>query len=108
MLAKAQAALEGYNALREQLAAALGDRSCLGPLSERLRSLSDNCLAGLKRGLSAAAEGDLTREAVPRTTPLTADPGGRLGTLGDVFNTMLSQAQGGIGSYDDMRAIWRR
>lgn len=35
--------------------------------------------------------------------PLTADPGARLGTPGDVFNTMLSQAQGAIGCYNDMR-----
>ena len=36
-------------------AAALGDQSCLGPLGERLHSLSDVCLTGLGEGLKAAA-----------------------------------------------------
>ncbi len=104
MLAKAQAALEGYGALREELNAALGDQSCLGPLTERLHSLSDKCLAGLGEGLKAAAAGDLTVEALPVTQPLTTRSGAELGELGTVFNTMLGQAQGGLGSYNDMRA----
>ncbi len=103
MLAKAQAALEGYNLLREQLRAALGDQSCLGPLTERLHSLSDHCLAGLNDGLEAASKGDLTAEAVPVTTPVTAAPGAAIGELGDTFNGMLSQAQGSIESYNAMR-----
>ena len=73
MLGKAQAALEGYNALCSQLRAALGDHSCLGPLTERLHSLSDHCLAGLGDGLRAAAGGDMTVEAVPVTTAVEAD-----------------------------------
>ncbi len=104
MLGKAQAALVGYEALREQLRAALGDQSCLGPLTERLHSLSDFCLAGLGEGLKAAAGGDLTVEAVPVTTPVQARSGAEIGELGAVFNTMLAQAQGGLQSYNDMRA----
>ena len=103
MLAKAQLALEGYNALREQLAAALGDQSCLDALTQRLHSMSDHCLAGLDDGLKAAAVGDLTVPATPVTTSIQAAPGARLGELGEVFNTMLSQAQGGIASYNNMR-----
>ncbi len=103
MLAKAQSALEGYNQLREQLALALGDQSCLGPLTDRLHSMSDHCLSSLDRGLKAAAVGDLTVESVAVTTSLEARPGARLGELGEVFNTMLGQAQSGIASYNDMR-----
>ena len=103
MLSKAKAALEGYNALREQLRAALGDQSCLGPLTERLHGLSDHCLAGLNDGLASAAKGDLTVEALAVTTPVTAAPGAAIGELGDVFNGMLSQAQGGLESYNVMR-----
>ncbi len=103
MLSKAQAALTGYNELREQLRSALGDQSCLEGLTERLHSLSGHCLAGLGAGLQAAASGDLTVEATPVTTPLQARSGARLGELGEVFNTMLGQAQGGIGSYNEMR-----
>ena len=102
MLLKAQAAIEGYNALSEQLRAALGDHSCLMPLTDRLHSLSDHCLAGLGDGLKAAAGGDLTVEAVPMTTSLQARSGA-LGGLGEVFNVMLSQAQGGLESYNAMR-----
>jgi len=104
MLAKAKAALEGYNALREQLRLALGDHSCMGPLTERLHSLSDNCLANLGAGLVAASHADLTVEAIPVTTAVQADHGFALGELGEVFNTMLGQAQGGMHSYNEMRS----
>ena len=104
MLGKAQAALEGYNALREQLSDALGDQSCLGALGDRLHSLSDVCLQGLGEGLKAAARGDLTVESVPVTKPLEARSGMRIGELGEVFNTMLGQAQGGIEFYNEMRS----
>ncbi len=102
MLSKAQAALEGYNTLREQLRAALGDQSCLQGLTDRLHSLSDHCLAGLGDGLKAAAGGDLSVEAIAVTSALP-HTGRSLGELGDVFNTMLSQAQGGLESYNSMR-----
>ena len=103
MLGKAQAAIEGYEALRGRLQASLGDKSCLGPLTDRLHSLSDNCLAGLGDGLRAAAGGDLTVDAVAVTSPVEAERGAQLGELGEVFNTMLGQAQGGLESYTDMR-----
>ena len=104
MLAKAQSALAGYNELREQLRRALGDQSCLEGLTDRLHSLSDHCLAGLGAGLQAAAGGDLTVDSTPVTTPLQARTGQQIGELGDTFNTMLTQAQGGIRSYNDMRS----
>jgi methyl-accepting chemotaxis protein len=103
MLAKAQGAIESYNALREQQRAALGDHSCLIELQERLTSLTDNCLTGLGAGLAAAAEGDLTVDANPVTTPLHAAPGERLGALGDLFNTMLAKTQAGVAGYNAMR-----
>ncbi len=104
MLAKAQVALQGYNELREQLRSALGAQSCLEGLTDRLHSLSNVCLAGLGEGLQAAATGDLTVEATPVTKPLVSPSGKDLGDLGDTFNTMLSQAQGGIASYNEMRS----
>jgi methyl-accepting chemotaxis protein len=104
MLATAQQALEGYEALRTQLRDALGDRSSLHDLQLRLTSLSDNCLVALGQGLAAVAEGDLTRPAEPVTTPLTTPtPDARLGELGTTFNTMLSRAQRGLESYNLMR-----
>ena len=108
MLSKAQEALNGYNDLREQLRVALGDQSCLIDLTSKLHSLSDVCLAGLGAGLQAAAKGDLTVEAIPVTTSLETRSGRQLGELGETFNTMLSQAQGGLGSYNEMRTSSRR
>jgi methyl-accepting chemotaxis protein len=103
MLAKAQHALAGYNQLREELRRTLGDQSCLGGLEERLHSLSNHCLTGLGEGLAAVAEGDLTIDAHPVTTPLTARPGQSVGELGEIFNAMLATAQGGLESYNAMR-----
>jgi methyl-accepting chemotaxis protein len=103
MLATAQAALARYEDLRKDLRAALGDRSALASLQDRLTSLSDNCLVALGEGLGAVSGGDLRRDAVPVTTPLTAAPGAALGALGEVFNTMLSRAQAGLASYNEMR-----
>jgi methyl-accepting chemotaxis protein len=103
MLGKAQTALAGYETAREQLRTSLGDQSCLLPLEERLTSLSDNCLVSLGTGLAAVAEGDLTVDAHPVTTPLAPAPGAELGTMGEIFNEMLGRAQGGLASYNQMR-----
>jgi methyl-accepting chemotaxis protein len=103
MLGTTQSALEGYEALRTDLHAALGDRSTLADLDRRLTSLSDNCLVALGDGLTAVTQGDLTRPAEPVTTPIEAAPGHDLGRLATTFNTMLSRAQGGLKSYNLMR-----
>jgi methyl-accepting chemotaxis protein len=103
MLDKAQTAIVGYNAMREQLAAALGQQSCIAELHDRLQSLSDNCLTALSEGLTAVADGDLTVDAQPCTTPLRAPAGTSLGRLGEVFNEMLGKAQTGLEGYNGMR-----
>ncbi|MEZ5123990.1 MAG: methyl-accepting chemotaxis protein [Solirubrobacterales bacterium] len=104
MLGKAQQALQSYNAVRERQRAALGDHSCLDQLESRLTSLSDHCLAGLGEGLAAMTRGDLTVAAEPVTTPIEVPSGQEPGELAGVFNTMLTQAQGGLESYNAMRA----
>ena len=104
MLGKAQGAIQSYNAVREQLARALGDHSTIDALQRRLTSLTDNCLTGLADGLAAAAEGDLTVDADPVTQPLAAQPGERLGRLGETFNEMLNRAQRGLVGHNAMRA----
>jgi methyl-accepting chemotaxis protein len=103
MLSKAQTALEGYNTVREELRAALGDESCLAGLQARLDSMSDHCLTGLGEGLTAMADGDLTIDVQPATTPLSARPGKQLGALGETFNIMLGKAQGGLEAYNATR-----
>ncbi|WP_027007886.1 methyl-accepting chemotaxis protein [Conexibacter woesei] len=103
MLGKAQGALEAYNSMREELRAALGDRSSLTDLQQRLDSLSDRCLTGLGAGLDAMAHGDLTVDVVPVTQPLVAAHGAQVGALGERFNIMLGQAQAGLNSYNNTR-----
>jgi methyl-accepting chemotaxis protein len=103
MLDKAQAAIVGYNAFREELRAALGDQSSLADLQVRMDSLSNNCLVALGEGLQAMTDGDLTVSAEPVTTFLETKPGQQLGSLGETFNEMLGRAQGGLGAYNTMR-----
>jgi methyl-accepting chemotaxis protein len=103
MLTKSQAALQAYNAVREELRSSLGDRSCLADLTQRLNSLGSHCLTGLGDGLAAVTRGDLTVDVVPATESLAPPPGADLGELGLVFNTMLSKTQGGLESYNAMR-----
>jgi methyl-accepting chemotaxis protein len=103
MLEKAQAALAGYNEVRETLRAALGDQSSLEQLQARLTSLSDHCLVALGTGLEAVTRGDLTVPAEPVTTPIVVPVGKAPGELAEVFNVMLERAQGGLASYNEMR-----
>lgn len=103
MLERAQGAIRLFNEVREALRAALGDRSCLVPLTERLASLDEHCLSDLESGLAAAAAGDLRVCATPVTTPLSAPPGADLGLLGELFNGMLGKAQASVVGYEAMR-----
>jgi len=104
MLEKAQTALHGYNAVREEVRGALGDHSSLGPLTERLKSLDGNCLTNLQNGLRAIAGGDLTHAVTPVTTKVAARDGQALGELATIFNGMLEKAQAAIEGYEEMRA----
>ncbi|WP_445150305.1 methyl-accepting chemotaxis protein [Baekduia sp. Peel2402] len=103
MLRRAQNALNAYNAHREELRAALGDRSSLQDLRGRLLSLDEHCLTGLGAGLTAVAEGDLTRELAPATEPIAVAPGAFAGALTETFNSMLGRAQGGLVQFNVMR-----
>jgi len=104
MLEKAQGTIAGYNAVRRNLARALGEHSCIDELQQRLASLSDHCLTGLSEGLATAANGDRSVDARPVTAPLAAAAGEHVGQLGEMFNTMLGQAQGRIERYNAMRS----
>ena len=87
-----------------QLREALGDRSSLEALVERMETLSEQDLAALENALAAVAAGDLT-VAVPATTePLTAEEDAQLGRLAEIFNEMLRRLQSSVHGYDEMRA----
>ena len=87
-----------------QLREALGDRSCLEQLVERMESLSAHDLAELERALEAVARGDLTVSAEPSTGPLEAEEGRSPGRLAEIFNAMLGQIRASVTGYDAMRA----
>lgn len=90
-------------------ASALDDQAALGALQTRLRSLHDHCLTGLCEGLEAVNGGDLTRQVVPVTTPITgavSDPA--LRDLVELFNSMLNRAQRALEGYEALRAELRR
>ncbi|HET8952909.1 MAG TPA: methyl-accepting chemotaxis protein, partial [Solirubrobacteraceae bacterium] len=72
-------------------------------LGTRLRSLNDHCLQGLGDGLHAIADGDLTVDVQPVTTPVQVRSKDELGQLSKTFNEMLAKAQGGLQAYNDMR-----
>ena len=102
-LGKMQSSIVDYNGMREDFAGFLGDHSSLKSVQARLDSLTQNCLTGLTEGLGKLAEGDLTHDVIPVTTPVTADPGFALGSLGTTFNTTLDKMQSSIVDYNRMR-----
>ena len=102
MLTRAQRALAGYNAVREELRSKLGDHSVLADLDSKMRSIDEHCLVSLGDGLSAVLDGNLGVDAVPVTTSINSDSGS-IGSLGETFNSMLAKAQGGLELYNQMR-----
>ena len=72
MIDSAQASLDGYNQMRETLRQKLGDHSSLEALTERLQSLTENCLTDLKDALSAMNDGDPTISVAVRRATIEA------------------------------------
>ena len=72
-------------------------------LSDRMTSLEEHCLTGLSAALDAVADGDLTRELEPKTTPIEVRSTDELGRLSATFNAMLGKAQHSIEAYLKMR-----
>ncbi len=107
MLGRAQAALEGYEEMRQTLRVALGDQSTLAQLSTRLESLNGNCLTNLELGLAAMNAGDMTVAVTPVTTPITGAEGASIGTLSETFNEMLGRAQTALVGYNTVRETVR-
>jgi methyl-accepting chemotaxis protein len=71
---------------------------------DRLGSLRDNCAADLNDGLHAFADGDLTRDVQPATTPIEAPGGDELGDVARATNAIRDNFVAMIGSYNSSRA----
>lgn len=95
MLARSRTALRSYEAVREDLRVALGDRSCLDELRSGLQSLQRHCLRDIEEALEAHVHGTtLTRSIGPVTQPIAADvdPSSR-GDLAALFDRALARAR---------------
>jgi methyl-accepting chemotaxis protein len=92
-----------FLAMSTELRSALGDRSSLEALVERMQQLSTGDLAALQHALAAVADGDLTVDAASSTAPIEAAPGAAPGRLAEIFNAMLAQLQGSVAGYNGMR-----
>jgi methyl-accepting chemotaxis protein len=93
-----------FQELAARLHEALGDRSSLDLLVERMEQLSSNDLAALEQALAAVAAGDLTARATTSTQRIASDDdGAELGRLAEIFNAMLEQLHASVTGYDEMR-----
>lgn len=72
-------------------------------LSEKMTRLNEGCLTGLTGGIQAMESGDLRVEVKATTTPIESPGRDELGTLCEVFNSMLAKAQATIISYESTR-----
>ena len=73
-------------------------------LVDRMRSLNEQCLTGLRDGLAALASGDLTVAAQSATQPIP-DPGGdEIGFASRTLNGMLEKSDEAIAEYNAARA----
>ncbi|WP_210490996.1 methyl-accepting chemotaxis protein [Patulibacter sp. SYSU D01012] len=82
---------------------ARGISRIVAEILQRTRSLADNCLTDLQTGLSRMADGDLTFETVPVTTPIADHPNDELGDIAVAINDIRSKAGASIDAYNRSR-----
>jgi methyl-accepting chemotaxis protein len=103
ILESTQQSVVAYNAVREELRAALGDRSVLQDLDAGMHSMNTNCISELERGLGAMRSGDLTVCATVASTPIEGEAGASIGTLGRTFNALLGKTDAALELYEQTR-----
>ncbi|MFA9271701.1 MAG: MCP four helix bundle domain-containing protein, partial [Baekduiaceae bacterium] len=70
---------------------------------DRLTTLRDEDTAGLRAGLQAMAEGDLTHETTPRTEPIIRISGDELGDMAQAINALRDNTVSSVEAYNDTR-----
>jgi methyl-accepting chemotaxis protein len=70
---------------------------------DRLTALRDNCITGLRGGITAVADGDLTVEVVPTTALITRISNDELGDVAAAVNAIRDNAVATIEAYNDTR-----
>jgi methyl-accepting chemotaxis protein len=78
--------------------------SALTQISDRLRSLSDRCLANLSGGVDALAKGDLTYKVVTETRELTIETREEFGALAQTVNAMIGRTQKTVDAFEAAQA----
>ena len=72
-------------------------------IKERMSHLDNVCLTNLGNGLNLMARGDLSAKVEKGTKHLNMGLKDEIGQIADVFDQMLTKAQGGIDAYEEVR-----
>ena len=75
---------------------------------ERAERLRAHCVTELGEAMGALASGDMTREVVPSTTPLTVRSRDELGALAETVNGLIAATQLTITRYGEARSGMHR
>ena len=70
---------------------------------DRLHNLREACSTNLREGIEALAGGDLTREVVPTTTPITRISNDEIGDTAQAINALRDNFVASISAYNDTR-----
>jgi methyl-accepting chemotaxis protein len=70
---------------------------------DRLKSLSEHCVAGLRDGITSISRGDLTSEVVPVTAPIERIAGDELGDIGTTVNRIREDVVETVAAYNATR-----
>jgi methyl-accepting chemotaxis protein len=70
---------------------------------DRLTSLSQHCVTGLRDGINAISRGDLTSEVVPTTQPIERIAGDELGDIATTVNKIRDDVVETVGAYNETR-----
>jgi methyl-accepting chemotaxis protein len=81
-----------------------GIKRSVDDILDRLRSLGDRCVTGLRDGIGDLAHGDLTTEVVPITTPIERVAGDELGDVARTVNQIREDLVRTIEAYNETRA----
>lgn len=84
----------------------------IAAISQRLDSVATKCLHWLSEGMAAQAQGDLTHQISPVTSPVENPGKDEIGQLGNIFNKMLDGMKLAISSFntanDNMSSLIRQ
>lgn len=73
-------------------------------VKDRMAQLESVCLANLGNGLNLLSRGDLSAKVEKATKHINIDRKDEIGQMAEVFDSMLTKAQGGIDTYEVTRS----